>query len=52
MEMRCVSRYEVVVKALIEMKTIKAFEHSDVSLELIACSKEVGIQGMAELCQR
>ena len=38
------------LQALNEMKTGKAPGPSDVSLELIAASKEVGIQMMAEIC--
>ena len=34
------------------MKTEKAAGPSDISLELVAASREVGIKVMAELCQR
>ena len=47
----CVSREEV-LQALNEMKTRKALGPSDVSLELIAASGGVGIQLMAEICQK
>ena len=42
----------VVVQTLKEMRTGKAFGHSDVSLWLIAVGKELGIQLMVEICQR
>ena len=47
----CVSR-EKVLHALNEMKTRISPGHSEVSLELIAASRGVGIQVMAEICQR
>ena len=47
----CVSREEV-HQALNEMKTGKAPGPSEVSLELIYFSGGVGIQVMAEICQR
>ena len=47
----CVSRDEV-LQATNEMKTGKAPEPSEVSLELFAASRGVGIQVMAEICQR
>ena len=47
----CVSREEV-LHALNEMKTGKAPEPSEVSPELIAAIGGVGIQVMAEVCQR
>ena len=47
----CVSR-EVVLQVLNEMKTGKAPGPSEVSLELIAASREVGIQLMAEICHK
>ena len=47
----CVSREEV-LQALSEMKTGKASLLSEVSLELIAASKVVGIHVMAEICQK
>ena len=47
----CVSR-EKVLQALNAMKTGKAPESSEVSLELIAASGGVGIQLMAEICQQ
>ena len=46
-----VSREEV-LQALCEMKTGKAPEPSEVSLELIAASGGVGIHVMAEICQK
>ena len=46
----CVSREEV-LQALDEVKTGKAAEPSEVSLELIAASRGVGIQVMAEVCR-
>ena len=46
----CVSRE--VLQALNEMKTGKSPEASEVSLELIAVSGGVGIQVMAEICQK
>ena len=46
----CVSREEM-LQALNEMKTRKAPGPSEVSLELIAASRGVGIQVMAEICQ-
>ena len=45
----CVSRGQV-VQVLDEMKAVKASGPSDVSLELIAVSGEVGIQVMAYIC--
>ena len=33
------------------MKTGKALGHTDISLELTAASRNVGIQVMAKLCQ-
>ena len=47
----CVSREEV-LQALTEMKAGKAPEPSEVSLELIAACRGVGIQVWAEICQR
>ena len=47
----CVSR-EDVLQALNEMKTGNAPRASEVSFELIAASGGVGIQVMAEICQR
>ena len=47
----CVCREEV-LQALNEMKTVKECGPSEVSLELIAASMVVGIQVMAEICQR
>ena len=47
----CVSREEE-LQALNEMKTVKIPGPSDVSLELIAASWGVGIQAMAEICQK
>ena len=38
------------LQALNEMKTVIAPGHSEVSLELIAASGEVGIKVMAEIC--
>ena len=46
----CICRYEI-VEALNEMITGKAHEPSDVSLELIGVSGEVGNHVMAEICQ-
>ena len=46
-----VSRDEV-LQVLNEMKTGKAYGPSEVSLELITASGGVGIQVMAEICQR
>ena len=43
---------EDVLQALNEMKTGKAPGPPEVSLELIAASERVGIQVMAEICQR
>ena len=43
---------EDVLQALNEMKTGKAPGPSEVSLELIAASGGVGIQVMAEICQK
>ena len=40
------------LQALNEMKTGKAPEPSQISLELIAASAGVGIQEMAEICQK
>ena len=40
------------LQALNEMKAGKALGPSEVSLELIAASGGVGIQVMAEICQR
>ena len=40
------------LQALNEMKTGKAPGPSEVSLELIAASRGVGIQVMAEICQK
>ena len=40
------------LQALNEMKTGKATEPSEVSLQLIAASGGVGIQEMAEICRR
>ena len=45
-----VSREEV-LQASNEMKTRKAPGPSEVSLELIAASRGIGIQVMAEICQ-
>ena len=47
----CVSREEV-LQALSEMKTGKAVGASELSLELSAASGGVGIQVMAEICQK
>ena len=47
----CVSREEV-LQALNDIKTGKAPGPSEVSLEMIASSGEVGIQVMAEICQK
>ena len=47
----CVSR-EDVLQALNEMKSGKSPGPSEVSLELIAVSGVVGIQVMAEICQK
>ena len=47
----CVS-IEEVLQALHEMRTGKAPEPSEISLELIAASRGVGIQLMAEMCQK
>ena len=47
----CVSREEV-LQPLNKMKTGKVSVTSDVSLELIAASRRLGIQVMAEICQR
>ena len=47
----CGSREEV-LQAINEMKTGKAPGHSEVSLELIAASRGVGIQVMAKIHQR
>ena len=47
----CVSREEV-VQALNEMKTGKTSGPSEVSQELIAANGGVGIQVMAEICQK
>ena len=47
----CVSREEV-LQVLNEMKTRKNPGPSDISLELIAASGGVGIQVMAEICQK
>ena len=47
----CIGR-EDVLQALNEMKTRRSPGSSEVSLELIAVSGEVGIQVMAEICQR
>ena len=47
----CVSKEEV-LQALNEMKKGKACGPSEVSLELIAASRTVGIQVMAEICQK
>ena len=46
----CVGREEV-LHVLNEMSTGKTPVPSDVSLELIAASRGVGIQVMAEICQ-
>ena len=46
----CVSKEEV-VKAIKDMKTGKAAGPSDVSVELIAASGELGVNVMRELCQ-
>ena len=46
----CASRDEA-VRSLDEMKAGKALGPSDVSLDLIAASMEVGFQVMVELCQ-
>ena len=40
------------LQALCQMKTGKAFGPSEISLELIAASGGVGIQVMAEICQK
>ena len=40
------------LQALNELKTGKAPRPSEVSLELIAASRGVGIQVMAEICQK
>ena len=47
----CVGRGEV-LKASYKMKTGKAPGSSEISLDLIAASGGVGIQNMAEICQR
>ena len=47
----CVSR-EGVLQTLNEMKTGRAPEPSEVSLELITASRGVGIQVMVEICQK
>ena len=47
----CVRREEV-LQALHKMKTGKAPGPSDVSLELIAVSREVGILVMTEMCKK
>ena len=47
----CISR-EDVLQTLNEIKTGKAPGPSEVSLELIAASGNVGIQVMAEICQK
>ena len=47
----CVSREEM-LQALNEMKTGKATGPSEISLELIGASGGVGIQAMAEICQK
>ena len=47
----CVSREEV-LQALSEMKTGKAHGPSEISLQLIAASGGVGIQVIAEICQK
>ena len=47
----CVSMEEV-LQALNEIKTGKNPEPSEVSLELIAASGGVGIQVLAEICQK
>ena len=39
------------MKSANDMRTAKASVPSGVSLELIAASREVGIQVMAEICQ-
>ena len=44
----CVRRDEV-MQALNEMKTGEAHGHSDISLEFVAASREIGIQVMAEI---
>ena len=46
-----VSREEVVLKAIREMKARKAAGPSEVSVEMIAASGEIGIGVMVELCQ-
>ena len=46
----CVGREEV-LQALNEMKSEKAPGASEVSLELIAAGRGVGIEVMAEICQ-
>ena len=46
----CVGREEV-LQALNEMKSGKALGPSEVSLELIAASRGVGIQVITEICQ-
>ena len=43
---------EEVLQALNEMKTGKAHGSSEVSLEMITASRGVGIQVMAEICQK
>ena len=47
----CISREEL-LQALNEMKTGKDPGPSEVSIELIAADRGVGIQAMAEICQR
>ena len=48
----CVCREMEVLQVLSEMKTGKAPGPSEVSLELIADSGDVGIQVMAEICPK
>ena len=47
----CICRVEV-IQVFSEMKIGRTPVALDVSLQLIASSREVGIQVMAELCQR
>ena len=47
----CINREEV-LQALHEMKTGQPIGPSEVLLELIAASRTVGIQVMAEICQK
>ena len=45
----CVGREEVVLQVLNEVKSGKAHAPSDASMELIAASKELGIEVMSEV---